>query len=245
MNAPIVMAIFGLVTIGSVVVLLTGDLEDHRIEESVGTLPLTSGDIQESEALGSPGAVSNEEAYANIEAYLDRNPRDIRRACQYGDALLGLTEFERAEGFYLEQIRLHPRIVELHSGLGRCYQKTGQWSKAVSAYSRALEIDYRHQLAKKNLAWILATSPVGSLRDGPRAVTLAQHAIEDQAAPAPSIMATLAAGHAEMGNFKKAIEAQDYVITYTKSEKRRALAIERKRLYRQKKPLRISIASAR
>ena len=74
---------------------------------------------------------------------------------------------------------------------------------------------------------------------------LAQHAIEDQAAPAPSIMAALAAGHAEMGNFKKAIEAQDYVITYTKSEKRRALAIERKRLYRQKKPLRISIASAR
>ncbi|MGB8853781.1 MAG: tetratricopeptide repeat protein [Pirellulales bacterium] len=57
-----------------------------------------------------------------------------------------------------------------------------------------------------NLAWLLATSPDDTIRDGKRAVELAQKACELTEWKEPHIISTLAAGHAEAGDFAKARE---------------------------------------
>jgi hypothetical protein len=55
-----------------------------------------------------------------------------------------------------------------------------------------------------NLAWLLATSPDGEIRDGKRSVQLAEQACELTHYKAAHILSTLAAGYAEQGDFKAA-----------------------------------------
>jgi tetratricopeptide (TPR) repeat protein len=57
-----------------------------------------------------------------------------------------------------------------------------------------------------NLAWLLATSPVETLRDGKRAVELATKACEATKWEEAHIISTLAAGYAEQGEFERARE---------------------------------------
>ena len=55
-----------------------------------------------------------------------------------------------------------------------------------------------------NLAWLLATSPNDAIRDAARAITLAEKACEATEWKEGHIISTLAAGHAEKGDFESA-----------------------------------------
>jgi len=55
-----------------------------------------------------------------------------------------------------------------------------------------------------NLAWVLATSPNDSIRDAVRAISLAEKACEATEWKEAHIISTLAAGHAEKGDFETA-----------------------------------------
>lgn len=55
-----------------------------------------------------------------------------------------------------------------------------------------------------NLAWVLATSPNDSIRDAARAISLAEKACEATEWKEAHIISTLAAGHAEKGDFDTA-----------------------------------------
>ena len=55
-----------------------------------------------------------------------------------------------------------------------------------------------------NLAWLLATSPDDALRDGKRAVELAKQACDVTDWEEAHIISTLAAAHAEAGDFEAA-----------------------------------------
>lgn len=57
-----------------------------------------------------------------------------------------------------------------------------------------------------NLAWLLATSPDDGIRNGKRAIELAQKACEITDWKQAHIISTLAAGHAEAGDFERARE---------------------------------------
>jgi hypothetical protein len=61
--------------------------------------------------------------------------------------------------------------------------------------------------ALNNLAWLLATSPEPALRNGPRAVQLAERACG--LSKLPSLLGTLAAAYAEAGRFSDATRAAE------------------------------------
>jgi tetratricopeptide (TPR) repeat protein len=71
---------------------------------------------------------------------------------------------------------------------------------------KSLEIRPGHMNAQSNLAWVLATSPDPSLRDGAKAVELAEKVIQLAGHPNAMILRTLAAGYAESGKFSDAID---------------------------------------
>ena len=60
--------------------------------------------------------------------------------------------------------------------------------------------------AKSALAWLLATCPDDARRDGPRALNLAEAACDATDFSNPNLLSTLAAAHAENGDFSKALE---------------------------------------
>ncbi|MBA4066529.1 MAG: hypothetical protein C0501_23060 [Isosphaera sp.] len=95
-----------------------------------------------------------------------------------------------------------------------------------------------------NIAWLLATAPFPSLRDGRRAVAYAIRACELNRWSSIEFLETLAAAHAEAGEFDKAVEWQQKVLDSPHFDKvftprEQANARERHLLYLGRKPLRM------
>lgn len=79
------------------------------------------------------------------------------------------------------------------------------WFSSVAPDSNA----YRQ--ARSNLAWLLATCPEDSARDGQRAIEIVRQLLE-QEPDNPSLLDTHAAALAETGQFEQAIETQQKAI---------------------------------
>lgn len=95
---------------------------------------------------------------------------------------------------------------------GDMYLYVGKHAEALGDFERALELDPADSGVLNNYAWTLATSPYDDLRNGSKAVELATKACEVTDYNAPHILSTLAASHAEAGDFAKAIRwSQDAI----------------------------------
>ena len=81
----------------------------------------------------------------------------------------------------------------------------GRSQEAVEHYRAALNLDPQCPEALNNLAWILATYPDPSIRDGTEALRLAQEALRTAPDQDPICFATLAAAYAENGRFADAV----------------------------------------
>lgn len=77
---------------------------------------------------------------------------------------------------------------------------------AVARYGELVALAPEDAVAANNLAWVLATSPDASLRDGGRAVELSRRACELSEWRTPGHMNTHAAAWAETGDFGAALE---------------------------------------
>ena len=72
-------------------------------------------------------------------------------------------------------------------------------------YQAALKAKPDYPDACNNLAWLRATSPEASIRNGKEAVVLARRAVRLSASQSPNFLATLAAAYAEVGRFCEAV----------------------------------------
>ena len=95
----------------------------------------------------------------------------------------------------------------------------GKHAAAVKDLKQALTVKPDDSGVLNNLAWLLATSPNGDLRDGKRAIDLATRACEETEWKAAHIISTLAAGHAETGDFEKACEVSQQAIDIAGDDK--------------------------
>jgi predicted Zn-dependent protease len=82
----------------------------------------------------------------------------------------------------------------------------GRHGEAIGDYERALAINPKSGGSHNNLAWLLATTPDPALRDGPRALRHAHAALK--LGRTAAWLDTLAAAHAECGDFKAAVRAE-------------------------------------
>lgn len=86
----------------------------------------------------------------------------------------------------------------------------GDQAGAAADYKKALEFLKNKEEERSgllnNLAWILATSPEDSLRDGKQAIKLGKEACELTEYKEAHILSTLAACYAETGDFEEAIK---------------------------------------
>jgi tetratricopeptide (TPR) repeat protein len=77
---------------------------------------------------------------------------------------------------------------------------------------------------QNNLAWLLATCPQASLRNGNQAVELAQRANQITGAKNPNFLCTLAAAYAEAGRFSEAVETAQRALPLAEAQYNTALA---------------------
>jgi tetratricopeptide (TPR) repeat protein len=131
-------------------------------------------------------------------------------------ASLAILSFERghideAISHSEEALRIQPGNTNAHNILARALFRKGRVNEAVAHLKETLRITPDDDYAQANLAWVFATSPDVSLRDGSKALELAEslterlgHANDLNAIQALQI---LAAAYAETGRFPQATQA--------------------------------------
>ena len=73
-------------------------------------------------------------------------------------------------------------------------------------------------------AWMLATNPNASVRNGTEAIELAERALRLSGGNEPAILGTLAAAYAEAGRFPEAAAAARKALELATQQNKRALA---------------------
>jgi tetratricopeptide (TPR) repeat protein len=89
-------------------------------------------------------------------------------------------------------------------GRADAYLTIGEHPPALADFEKAYQIEPEDTRVLNNLAWLLATSPDNSVRDGKRAIELATKACELEDYKQAHILSTLAAAYAETGDFENA-----------------------------------------
>ncbi|MGA2241807.1 MAG: tetratricopeptide repeat protein [Verrucomicrobiota bacterium] len=116
---------------------------------------------------------------------------------------------------YQQTLELEPKSAQAHFRFGQALQTQHKYEAAETEYQKALELEPGHLPAHLSLAWLLATCPEASLRDGGRAVELAQQAERLDGGESPQILDTLAAAYAEAGRFSEAVETVTRALNLT------------------------------
>ncbi len=146
-------------------------------------------------------------------------------------------QFDEALKDFDQAIALDPDYADAYSNRGLIQNARGRADKAILDFQRCLELDPQHADACNDLAWLLATCPDANLRDGTRAVEYATRACELTAWKNWSFLDTLAAAHAESGDFAQAVKFQQMALKQSPAEAKRELRA-RRRLYNNDKPFR-------
>ena len=100
----------------------------------------------------------------------------------------------------------YPFDVATHNDLGVLLAQNGDVRGGIEQWEISLQLSPDDGNALNNLAWVLATYPTDTIRDGKRAVELAVKATTLPGGNVPIVIRTLAAAYAEAGDFSKAIE---------------------------------------
>jgi len=103
-----------------------------------------------------------------------------------------------------ESLKNRP-TAELHGQMAAILTMQGKFREAVGHYNEALRLKPDAPDTLNNLAWLLAVCPEAQIRDGTRAVKLAEHACELTQYQVTPMVGTLAAAYAEAGRFDDAI----------------------------------------
>jgi hypothetical protein len=143
------------------------------------------------------------ELIARLEAYLALNP-DWKN----GDAWMGraIAHGRMGNSNPLDAIMAYAGGVEMAMvGQRSKTLKRQLYSKAITHYEDAERLDPMFPWSANNLAWLLATCPEESLRDGRRSVELARRAMAVPRVEVPDFVNTLAAAHAANGDFDAAV----------------------------------------
>ena len=104
---------------------------------------------------------------------------------------------DEAISHYQKALEIKPDYADAHGNLGNAFLQEGQVNDAIAHYQMALEIKPLNIVFENNLALILAASPTTSLRNGDKAVELAQQANQLSGGSQPLVLRTLAAAYAE------------------------------------------------
>ena len=115
---------------------------------------------------------------------------------------------------YRKFLEIEPGNVEARNTLGTALIQQGRVSEAIVQWQEVLAIEADNGNAASNLAWVFATCPEDSIRDGTRAVELAEKAMRLSGGKIAMIYQVLAAAYAENGRFSDAIDTAHEAVTW-------------------------------
>jgi len=181
-----------------------------------------------------------EEAIAHARTAAEIRPAN---AGVYGEVPVGLEgkALDEAILFWSARVENEPNNIGARNTFGVLLVQKHQMRAAVEQWESAFVLNPNDGNAQSNLAWVFATAPDASLRNGTRAVELAERALKLAGGINPILHRTLAAAYAESGRFDDAIATAERGREFAEREGNRQLEDEFVAVldrYRQHQPMR-------
>ncbi len=182
-----------------------------------------------------------DEAMVHYEEAIKLVPNYADAYYNRGNILFANGRVDEAIADWEKSLQLKPNDADAHTCLGNALLRQGFPNEAIAHYEKASEFAPEDPRSRNNIAWLLATSSDAAIRDGARAVALANEAVELSNGREPSFLRTLAAAYAESGRFSEAVAVarQASVIATMQGKTKLANGLEKDLvLYRSRLPLR-------
>ena len=209
------------------------DPNDARVQNGLGLSLYIQGDVQES--------------FNHLRQAIRINPDFIESRLNLGKFLVeqGRPEEALPDLQYILQIK--PQFAPGEEAMAAALQSSGESAQALAHWRKALTLEPERISALSGTAWLLATAPDASIRNGTEAVALAEKANEIAKGQSPDVLDTLAAAYAETGDFVKARATASRALDLAVAQKNKALSTairDRIVLYTDGKPFHDEQASA-
>ncbi len=177
-------------------------------------------------------------AIADLTKVTELNPKFVGTYVNRAAVYFRQSEFDKAISDWNRAIEIDPTVVQAYIGRANAYVRKREWAKAVSDLETTVRLKPKQlDQAFNSLAWLLATCPETTVRDGEKAVANASRACELSQWKEPAYIDTLAAAYAEAGGFDQAVKFQKQVLQMIRASDRQKMQ-ERLKLYEQHKPYR-------
>ncbi|WP_437194119.1 tetratricopeptide repeat protein [Planctomicrobium sp. SH527] len=153
-----------------------------------------------------------------------------------GITLRMLERYPDALEAYSTALEINPNRADSLCNRGFVKKNLGDHQGAFADYEAALKIAPTSSSVRNDLAWLLATSTVESVKNPKRAVELAEAVCIESANRDADYLDTLAAAFASDGRFDAAVESAKLAITLQTDAEEAAQMKQRLELYEKKQP---------
>lgn len=154
-------------------------------------------------------------AIAQYRSAIERDPNNIQATVYLADAIMRTGGSLDAARWYRQALSKEPRSTRIALSLAFALIKAADHVEARKVLETALSLQPEAELINA-LARLLATTPASEVRDGARALMMAKSLFEKNSSP--EVGQTYAMALAETGNFTKAVELQqDIISSYERS----------------------------
>ena len=164
------------------------------------------------------------EALAEFQRSIDVNPNSAEAHSNLGLFLAGAGRFDEAIVHLRKAVALRPGLVNAHRTLAVVLSRQGRTPEAIAEWGEVVGLQPDDPPALSQLAWILATNPETTVRNGPQAVELAQRAAKLTEGRQPAVLDTLAAALAEAGRFPEAVQTAEQALALAANQHNATLA---------------------
>jgi tetratricopeptide (TPR) repeat protein len=151
-------------------------------------------------------------AIAEARVALNLQPNNADMHVVLGMALMTKGLLDEAIAQFSKALEIRPNYSNAEYNLAVALAEKHETADAIAHYEKAIEAQPNLFQALTNLAWIFASSSDATIRNGPRAVELAEEANRLTAEMSPLVLRTLAAAYASNKNFDKALETSRHAL---------------------------------
>jgi tetratricopeptide (TPR) repeat protein len=173
-------------------------------------------------------------------------PDKIASLLACAESSLSTNKPELALQFAQKAFANAPKEPAVNFRLGKAYAALGKYKSAYEHFDNALEAQPNHENVLASKAALLTTCPDASFRDGKKALEVATDLCKRTNWNKPRYIATLAAAHAECGEYGQALKLVQEALNKVGPSLRFRDELERmNNLFLEGKPVRLEVSASR